>query len=245
MVVSDKRKSSERIHISNRKGPTGHSHAYDGRKRFYSILLLFVVVVGLPIVSVPPLRHRLVKRVVAFQEAILGKSGPVMANMDEEQLPFPEEFEKSASGESVSGDFLPMDRIFTAQSADSGTQIDTPYALITPESATEDTVFSGIAAEEDTSESDSNDGIVYTQGEVEQEMYALVLGANPRVAEMVNSDDPSLRFQSWGGAKRSEDIYWIRLVFQNEDDLDVEYIWQVELQTNQVLPLSYNARNIS
>jgi hypothetical protein len=244
-VVSDNGKTSERTHISNRKGPTGHSHAYDGRKRFYGILLLFIVVVGLPIVSLPPLRHRLVKRVVAFREAILGKSGPVMANMDEKQLPFPEEYERPASGESGPGDSFPMDRIFTAQPADSGPQLDTPYALITPESATDDTASAGTAPEEDTSESDSNDAILYTQGEVEQEMYALVLGAYPRVAEMVNSDDPSLRFQFWGGAKRSEDIYWIRLVFQNEDNLEVEYIWQVELQTNQVLPLSYNARNIS
>ncbi|MEJ2247781.1 MAG: hypothetical protein P8Y80_17165 [Acidobacteriota bacterium] len=205
-MVSDNGKASERIHISNRKGSTGHSHAFDARKRFYSILLLFVVVVGLPIVSLPSLRHRLVARVVAFQEAIMGKSGPVMANMDEEQQPFPEEFERPDSAES---DFFPMDRIFTAQSAD------------------------------------SNDGIVYTQGEVEQEMYALVLKEYPQVAEMVNGDDPSLRFQSWGGVKRSEDIYWIRLVFQNDEDLEVEYIWQVELQTNQVLPLSYNARTIS
>jgi hypothetical protein len=241
-VVSDNGKASERIHISNRKGSTGHSHAFDARKRFYSILLLFVVVVGLPIVSLPSLRHRLVARVVAFQEAIMGKSGPVMANMDEEQQPFPEEFERPDSAES---DFFPMDRIFTAQSADSGPQVDTSYALITPESATDDTASSGTAPEEDTSESDSNDGIVYTQGEVEQEMYALVLKEYPQVAEMVNGDDPSLRFQSWGGVKRSEDIYWIRLVFQNDEDLEVEYIWQVELQTNQVLPLSYNARTIS
>jgi hypothetical protein len=241
-VASDNRKTSERIHISNRKGPTGHSPAFNARKRFYSILLLFVVVVGLPIVSLPSLRHRLVTRIVAFQEAILGKSGPVTANMDEEQLPFPEEFERPAPAES---DFFPMDRIFTAQSADSAPQLDTSYALITPESATDDTAFSDSAPEEDTSESDSDDGIVYTQGEVEQEMYALVLREYPRVAEMVNGDDPSLRFQSWGGVKRSEDIYWIRLVFQNDEDHDVEYIWQVELQTNKVLPLSYNARTVS
>jgi hypothetical protein len=244
-VVSDNRKTSEGVHISNRKEPAGHSHAYDGRKRFYSILFFFVVVVGLPIVSLPPLRHRLVTRVVAFQEAILGKSGPAMANMDEKQLPFPEEFEKPASGESDFGEFLPMDRIFTAKSADSGPQVYTPNPLITPESATDDTASPGTAPEEDTNESDSKDAVVYTQGEVEQEMYDLVLGAYPRVAEMVNGDDPSLRFQSWGGAKRSEDIYWIQLIFQNEDDLEVEYIWQVDLQTNQVLPLSYNARNIS
>jgi hypothetical protein len=244
-VVSDNRKTSERVPISNRKGPAGHSHAYDGRKRFYSILLLFVVVVGLPLVGLPPLRHRLVTRVVALREAILGKSGPAMANMDEEQIPYPEEFEKPASGESGSGVSLPMDRIFTAKSADSGPLVITPNALITPKSAIDHTASSGTAPEEDTGESGSKDAIVYTQGEVEREMYDLVLGAYPRVAEMVKGDDPSLRFQSWGGAKRSEDTYWIRLIFKNKDDLEVEYIWQVDLQTNQVLPLSYNARNIS
>jgi hypothetical protein len=37
----------------------------------------------------------------------------------------------------------------------------------------------------------------------------------------------------------------VRLKFQSEGNPDEEYIWQVKVQSNEVTPLSYNARRIS
>ena len=248
-MVSDNRETKP-ANISKRKGPAGRVPAYDARTRFYGILLLFIVVVGLPIVSLPSLRNRLIARVTAIQEAILGKSEPVTAEVGETTLPFPKEYERPDSEFFDPGDRFPNNRIFTALSADLATKVDTPPALITPESAKIDAASSSILPEDISGKSasrvsDSDDGVHYTQGDVEQEMYALLLKAYPKVSEMVEGREPALQFRSWGSAKVSADIYWVRLIFQAGNDKEIEYIWQVEVPTKQVLPLSHNARTIS
>ena len=53
------------------------------------------------------------------------------------------------------------------------------------------------------------------------------------------------KFLSWDAAGRGEDIYWVRLKFRSEGKTDIEYIWQVQLQSKQVTPLNYNARSLS
>ena len=226
-----------------------HAH-FDGRQRFYGVLLLFVVIIGLPIVTVPSLRHRLASRVTAIKAAIGGGVDPVIVEVGEEQVPFPKEYERYATSFPGPGGSLPLDRIFTAQTAEPDPQAYSPPALITPEQADTSEPIStaeseDAPAEPDVLEPDSDDGLGYNQGEVEQDAYALLLESYPQVAEMVEGSDPALRFLSWGAVKRGEDLYWVRLIFQTDENVEVEYIWSIEMESNRVLPLSHNARSIS
>ena len=138
-MVPDNRKSSGRIESPVRSKHALRPRTRDARKRFYTILLLFIVVVGLPVLGVPSLRHRLVERVNAIKGAVSGKSAPVKTDIAETPLPFPEEFERPDAPLPGSEDFFPMDRIFTAKPEDSFQEVDTLPALITPEYETADT----------------------------------------------------------------------------------------------------------
>ena len=62
---------------------------------------------------------------------------------------------------------------------------------------------------------------------------------------MVRGSESSLIFESWDAAYRGDDIYWVRVKFQSEDDAVREYIWQVNLDSKEITPLSYHARSIS
>src|SRR5512135_2051432 len=65
--------------------------------RLYLGLLLFVVLVGLPVVGVPALRHRLTSRVAMLREAWSGGGKPavppVLAKVGENTEAFPKEYE--------------------------------------------------------------------------------------------------------------------------------------------------------
>ena len=248
-MVSDKQRTQDPAGVSDTKRRVKQVR-YDGRQRFYTALLLFVVIVGLPIVGVPSLRHRLADRVAAIKDAIGGRIEPVTAEIADEQAPFPKEYERYATSFPGPGRSLPLDRIFTARKEEPDPETYDPPALITPETASTGRPFSAAVPEEDTAapekvESDSEDGLGYNQGEVEQNAYAMLLESYPQVAEMVQGGDPALRFLSWGAVKRGEDIYWVRLIFQTGDNPKVEYIWRVELESKRILPLSHNARSIS
>jgi hypothetical protein len=245
MVDSDNRKFSDRAIVSDAKQRVGSARTYDARNRFYGILLLFIIVAGLSIVGLPSLRQRLMTRVAALHAAINGHSGPVAAEVGAEQEPFPEEFERPAYSFPGSDRLLSMDKIWTVKSGGPVSPVDASHALIAPESADEKTSSAGYDSTDDSNASDSKGGIHYTQGEVERDAYALLLESYPKVAEMVKGGGTSLQFRSWGCAKRSADVYWVRLIFQTGDGLEVEYIWQVELESKRVLPLSYNARTLS
>jgi hypothetical protein len=250
-VVSDQKISRDSDDVSDEKGRMKHVR-YDGRQRFYGALLLFVVIVGLPIVAVPSLRERLSTRVAAIKSAIGGYIDPVSVEIGEEQAPFPKEYERFAASFPGPGQPLPLDRIFTARMKGTDSKDYSPPALMTPEPASTgkpvpepDSVSEETPSLPGASESDSNDGLDYNQGAVEQDAYALLLKSYPKVAEMVEGGDPALRFISWGAVKRGEDQYWVRLIFKNEENVEVEYIWSVEIESKKVLPLSYNARSIS
>jgi hypothetical protein len=247
-VVSDKKVSQDPAAVSNPEKRATRPRL-DGRQRFYLALLLFVVIVGLPIVTVPSLRQRLETRVGAFRDAFSGRIGPVTVETSEEQAPFPEEYERYAASFPGPGGSLPMDRIFTARGDQADPDVYYPPALISPErSDAGKPAFvpepeAGMP-EPDGAESDSDDELGYARGEVEQEVYDILLETYPQVAEMVKGGDPDLRFLSWGAVKRGDDLYWVRLIFETDKNPKVEYIWRVEPESKQVLPLSHNARSI-
>jgi hypothetical protein len=247
-VVSEQKENRDADDVSVPEEPVIRKRL-DGRQKFYGALMLFVVVVGLPILTVPSLRNRLQSRVTAIKAAIEGGVEPVTAEIAEESAPFPEEYERYATTFPGPSRSLPLDRIFTARPDLPAVPEGSPPALMTPEVSgvgqpvlTEE--FEEERPEPDAAEDDSDDGLGYNQGEVEKDAYALLLKSYPKVEEMVQDSDPALRFLSWGAVQRGEDLYWVRLVFQNEEDAEVEYIWQVEIESDRVLPLSHNARSI-
>ena len=84
----------------------------------------------------------------------------------------------------------------------------------------------------------------YQKGQIEQKAYDLLLKTLPVVAGMVQGSNPDLQFKSWDAASRGDDVYWVRLKFQPKEGSESEYIWLVKLQSGQVTPHNYNAREI-
>jgi hypothetical protein len=114
----------------------------------------------------------------------------------------------------------------------------------TPPPATDTTTEPAVQTDSQRDQSGERE-LKYQSGKAEQDAYDLLLKSNPTVAKMVQGSNPSLKFKSWDAANRGEDTYWVRLKFQSEGNPDEEYIWQVKVQSNEVTPLSYNARRIS
>ncbi len=86
---------------------------------------------------------------------------------------------------------------------------------------------------------------VYLTGALEKEAYDLLLKSNQTLSGMVNGSDPTQRFKSWGAAKRGDGSFWVRVIFTKSPALgEVEYIWQVKLESKEVIPLSFNARSL-
>ena len=99
--------------------------------------------------------------------------------------------------------------------------------------------------EQQASDTDASLEPVFRQGDVEREAYNLVLGKYTTVSGMVTGNNPALRFKTWAAAKREEDTYWVRLIFeQASDKSEVSYIWEVKVTAKQVTPLNYNARSL-
>ncbi len=219
------------------------------RRRIYTGLLLFVVVVGLPIVGLPYLRHRLSLRMLTLRTAIRGHRMPVQAKVGENQEPFPAEYEKIKPLPARPPQLPPLDRIFTMEPGSkeppaaprSGTP---PSQMAQTQIAPIPSVTSEDYAEQDGDAAENEPK--YQQGIVEQEAYDLLLQSNSVIAAMVLGSNPSLSFESWGAANRGEDTYWVQLKFRSAEKQNVvEYIWQVKLLSKQIIPLSHNARTIS
>jgi hypothetical protein len=222
------------------KEPQKPTRFYAVRRRFYEGLLLFIVVAGLPIVGVPFLRQRLSERVIAFKLAFSNDIIPARAGVGENKQPFPAEFERPEP-------LLPNPPQLPSSEGS--------ITAIFPANAPPRISYSRkkekkpeiVASTEDSSEEPpaaSDEGPKYQTGQIEQSAYNLLIQSNPTVAKMVQGSDPSLHFVSWDAAGRGDDIYWVRLKFKAEGIPDVEYIWQVKLQSNEVKPLSHNAREI-
>jgi hypothetical protein len=229
------------------------------RDMFYACLLVFVLVAGLSITVIPPLRHRLASRASALRAALVGEKKPLSAQVGQNPEPLPPEFQRPAPPAERALQLPPLDRIFTAEKGKYMRPSSPPSALSSPRiPRTPGKVARSEAPEEGNAEQNVEAGqsgtaaassaeseIKYQKGQMEQQAYDLLLKSNPTVAGMVQGSNPSLHFKSWDAASRGDDTYWVRLKFQSNGNPDEDYIWQVRIQANQVTPLSYNARSIS
>lgn len=235
---------------------------YRVRLRFYMYLLAFVVVVGLPIVSIPALKHRLADRVQTLREAMAGGTiKPAVVRVGENKEPFPSQYEKKFGppsypklppyfavsqgygGPVVSPSPAP-DRSSSSAPIRGARTIRIPRVPGTAESQPTPATDAQEQAAADTTGAEAQPK--YQQGTMEQEAYNLLLKSNQTISGMVQGSNPALRFKAWDALKREEDAYWVRLTFVSlPGNADVEYIWQVKLLTKQITPLSYNARSLA
>lgn len=223
-----------------------HARKWNARTCFYGSLLFFIVAAVVLLLAVPALRSRLVQRSRDLYGAVWGTRAPVMANVSDRQADYPEEFEREPSVFPDVGQAVPEDWIFRIPSGGAAEKPESASSLISPPvedlSAGKAAVKEASAAGPGTEE--PNSGIEYSTGKAETDAYTLLLEKFPKVAALVRGSDPSLQFLSWGGAEVQEGVYWVRLIFEAGGDRDV-YVWQVNLQSGEVQPLSYNARTVS
>jgi hypothetical protein len=227
---------------------TGTSTFYETRRRIYGALLLFVVVAGLPIATIPKLRDRFLTRARVLKDAIAGKRAPVVVQVGENHAPFPAEYARPAP---PIAQIPQLPHPGKSLSMSQGTSVlrhsdKRPFVkpgdiiVLSPPSAQ----GAGLA-EQTATEAAANNEPKYQQGKTEQQVYDLLLKSNRAIAEIVKGDNPSFKFKSWDVAGRGEDTYWVRLKLQPEGAPEAEYIWLVKLESKQVSPLNYNARAIS
>jgi hypothetical protein len=224
---------------------------YKKRSRFYTGLLIFVVVIGLPIVSVPHLRNRLSARIMMLKTAVAGNVTPAVAQVGANQEPFPSEYEKPGPPVREAFKLPPAARVipqtpgvYIPSSADSA-KTPAPGALNLEMSRQPTGDEESMAQNEVLPDKAQESGPQYQQGEIEQEAYDLLLDSNPKIAEMVRGSNPSLIFDSWDALHRGSDVYWVRVQFRLKDNSVREYIWEVKLDSKEIMPLSYYARAVS
>jgi hypothetical protein len=213
---------------------------YAVRRRVYGGLLLFVVVVGLPIVGVPFLRQRLSERVMAFKSAFSNDIIPAKAGVGENKKPFPVEFERPEP-------LLPRPPQLPSSSGSIAAEFPAnapPRISYSRKKEKKPEIIASIENSSEEPPAAPDEGPKYQTGQIEQSAYNLLIQSNPTIAKMVQGNNPSLHFVSWDAAGRGDDIYWVRLKFKSEGIPDVEYIWQVKLESKEVKPLSHNAREI-
>jgi hypothetical protein len=225
------------------------SRFYKTRQRIYGGLLLFVVIVGLPIVTVHSLRHRLTARVQQLKTALAGVQSPLTVQVGANRGPLPEEYRRPEPVIPQIAQLPPPPKVHTTPQ---GGYVPTRgLTRLTVKEPAKDTVASSAEDAEtkdqtgSAGESEADAQPKYQQGKVEQDAYNLLLQTNAVVAGLVKGSNPSLKFKSWDAAARGDDVYWVRLTFQPEGKPVEEFIWQVKVQSKQVTPLSYNARAIS
>lgn len=205
--------------------------------RVYFGLLLFVVVVGLPVVGIRSLRHRLATRITILREAWYGGGRsavpPIVAKVGENPEPLPKEYEIPLQtwGKGPGTFEIPTPVFRAGGQAASAQEAPKPRAEEAPEQAES-------GAGEVT--------LTYQQGETERQAYDIVLKSNESIAGLVQGKDPSLRFVKWAAARRDEDTYWVDLTFKSgSNGAEAHYIWQVTLSSGRVAPLSALARALA
>lgn len=224
----------------------GMADFYKTRQRFTLALLVFVVVIGLPIIGVPQLRNRLSERVAALKTAWVGERARATADVGANTGPLPAEFERPEPVVPRPPQMPGVDnRIYTMRPS-------VPLARSRPESQAASDEFELVPADtgapSDAPAEPSAEAAAepkYQRGAVEQEAYDLLLASNPTVAGLVQGSNPDLAFKSWDALSRGNEIYWVRLTFQPAGGPAAEYIWQVKLQSKEVTPLSHNARTLN
>lgn len=244
----DRTAATEEKPVQDARSP--HARVKNARARFYWSLILFIILACLMLLAVPVLRSRLVQRSRDLYGAIWGTRAPVMASVGDRQSAYPEEYERETPTFPDAGQGIPEDWIFRLPSGGAAKGKNDASSLISPPIESSKTLNPAAgAAGKDGSEGDSGaaeqgSGIQYATGKAESEAYALLLEKFPKVAALVHGDDSSMQFISWGGSEVQEGVYWVRLIFETGGNRDV-YVWQVNMESGDVQPLSYNARTVS
>jgi hypothetical protein len=195
-------------------------------------MALFVVLVGLPLVAIPSLRHRLHARVQGFYASLDPRSfkpAPVWSKAGENRYPVPEAFRVPDP---------PVHRLPRLIDLTAGTY--RPASGEAPPTA--ETPDSGWVPE--TSAASAGEaGPIFRQGEIEREAYDLLLKSSEAMARLVGGSDPSLRFKSWSAGKVEGDAYLVDVAFTGmAEDPETHFIWKVDLVAKKVVPMSRNAR---
>jgi len=209
------------------------------RQRVYGGLLIFILVAGTSMAVVPSFRERLAGRIHILKAALTEAPSDII-QVGEEQVPYPEEYARSIpTAQQGYRFYVPRDdaRKTPAPAAAA------PRRILTPKVSSTETPSSDSAKSIDETDDSSPR---YQQGKLEQEAYEKALKANETLAEMVRSGGgEELRYQTWDASYRGENVYWVRVIFLDQSNTNVEYIWIVKLDSGQVTPLSHAARKIS
>ena len=201
------------------------------RRRIYGGILIFTAAAGISLSAVPALRARLFDRIYILKTAMTGGTQPDIAPIGENDIPYPEEFMRPASGAAASRpqtESVQIRRITVQSDVPSKT----PPALL------------GAAPPGRIAESEEDaDSPRFLQGEIEREAYEITLAANEKLASLVQVGDHETGFKAWGAAHRGGGVYWVRVIFRNASGDDVEYIWQTDVSSGKTAPLNFNARS--
>jgi len=218
---------------------------YRKRQHVTLALLLFVVVAGLPMITVPKLRQRLISRIFTLKAAAFGNLNPAVAQIGANVEPLPPEFQKPAVPILPIPNPVPSDKKY-AISQDKRVPLKITPRMTRievappPSDQGEASEEASAGASENSTEAEPR----YQQGKAEQVAYDLLLKTNAAVAGIVQGSNESLRYKSWDAADRGNETYWVRLKLLSKDNSEADYIWQVKPGENLVIPLNYNARTI-
>lgn len=228
------------------------------RRRVYGLLLLFILIAGVPMLTVPRLRRRLADRVEALRAAMAGEVAPATARVGENREPFPEQYLRpepapgaAAPDAAAAGQRAQLPAILRPEARKPYRVPETlrPGRPLPPqagETRPPELIRETPEAPESPASSDAAT-VQFKQGKIEAEAYQRVLQSSKTLAAMVQDGQNRSngeRFSRWDAAHRGEDLYWVRVVFRNQANENVEYIWQVRLVSGEVSPLSFNARSL-
>jgi hypothetical protein len=197
--------------------------------KFSVTLLLFICLFGLPIIGISSLRQKLQHRVRLLAEAMFDDTyrGTPLEIAVGEGGPFPKEYEREIIPRLSSSDVVYMPEV-VYQPVETGSQ----------------EIIDMTMTEIEESESE-DEGPRYGQGEQERAAYELLFKSNAKVAALIEGGEEGLSFQTWAAAPMEDGTYWVKLTFNKAaDGLDAQYIWKVDLTTQKIVPLNFNARGI-
>jgi hypothetical protein len=251
-VVPDSREVPEADSQNSAQPPGGeHERFYHTRQRFYTGLLVFLIMGGMPLLVVPPLRDKLLVRVQVLREAANSSGRPaVVAKVGENSAPLPAEYVRQLEPLQRVPQYpnivYPANRTYypvpTTQ-APPRTEKSPPRRGPEPKITREIPGETSEPAPSQEAETSVSSEPEFRQGKIEQDAFDLLIQTNAGVGGMVRGSDPALKFKNWAAAKMEEDIYYVRLIFVHDNN-EVPYIWQVKLLSKQVAPLNFNARSL-
>ena len=220
---------------AHRRFDIGSARVPGIQNRFYTALLIFVVVIGTPLLGIPSVRHRLYTRVHSVYGAfgpLALKIPPAWAKVGENRHPVPLEFERPVVSRPESPKLVIMPDTVIRLGGD------------VPVRGSKQADSKSEAPEESDATTPADP--VYGQGKAEQEAYDLLLKSNEAISGLTKGSISGLRFKSWGAAKVDDDAFLVKLTLvQASDNSEVQYIWRVKPASKEISPLSRNARTLS